>query len=220
MEMENQKTTVMEALVAEMLGDIGKLHEVVAQLKKDLPMLLDGADRSINKTLLSLPAAADREMNRAGKTAIGVLAQDVALLAKNIAGDAAATERNKSLGWAGLAVIFCAILFGGTGFLIKSYQDKMELDNAAKQVELVNSNSQSEIDTARKSAAWAGTEEGRLAMDFFVNGSGLAAAKCDSPTWDIKQFKNGPWCIPQSRPIFGKDPAGDHGWKIPSPKEH
>ena len=46
MEMENQKTTVMEALVAEMLGDIGKLHEVVAQLKKDLPMLLDGANRS------------------------------------------------------------------------------------------------------------------------------------------------------------------------------
>lgn len=180
--MANDKSTAMEVLVAEMLGDIGKLHEVVIQLKKDLSMLLDSADRSINKTLLSLPAAADREMSRAGKTAIGVLAQDVAAIANKIAGDVAATERNKSLGWAGLAVIFCAILFGGAGFLFKSYKDKMDLDDMAKQVELANSNAQSEIDAARKIAGWAGTAEGRLANDFFVNGSGSAAAKCDGKT--------------------------------------
>lgn len=217
--MANDKSTAMEVLVAEMLGDIGKLHEVVIQLKKDLPMLLDNADRSIKKTLLSLPAAADREMSRAGKTAIGVLAQDVAAIANKIAGDVAATERNKSLGWAGLAVIFCAILFGGTGFLIKTYQDKIELEDLAKQVELANSNAQSEIDAARKSAAWAGSDQGRLAMDFFVNGSGLGVAKCEGKTWDKKEFKDGTWCVPQSRPIFGGEGADVYGWKIPSPKK-
>lgn len=192
---------------------------------RDLASRMEGVRTSLNdveagikQTLLSLPAAAEREMNRAGKTAIGVLAQDVAAIANKIAGDVAATERNKSLGWAGLAVIFCAILFGGAGFLIKSYKDKMDLDDMTKQVELANSNAQSETDAARKIAGWAGTAEGRLANDFFVNGSGSAAAKCDGKTWDKKQFKDGTWCVPQSRPIFGGEGADVYGWKIPSPQ--
>ena len=214
--MANDKSTAMEVLVAEMLGDIGKLYEVVSQLKKDLPMLLDGADRSINKTLLSLPAAADREMSRAGKTAMGVLAQEVGMLAKNIAGDAAASERNKSLGWAGLAVVTCAILFGGAGFLTKTALVKLQLDGAAKQVELANSNAQIEIDTLKKSVGWLGTDEGRLAKVFFEKGSGLAAARCEGKTWDKRDLNGEIWCIPQSRPIFGGEDAEVYGWKIPS----
>jgi hypothetical protein len=177
---------------------------------------LNDVEAGIKQTILSLPAAAEREMDRASKKAIGIMAAEVSQIAKSIAVDAAASERNRSLGWAGLAVLGCAMIFGATGVLIKTASVKLELEESAKQVELANSNAQIEIDAARKIAGWASTEEGRLANDFFVNGSGSAAAKCDGKTWDKKQFKDGTWCVPQSRPIFGVEGADEYGWKIPT----
>jgi hypothetical protein len=177
---------------------------------------LNDVDAGIKRTLLSLPAVAEREMDRASKKAIGMMAAEVSQIAKSIAVDAAASERNTSLGLAGLAVLGCAIIFGGTGFLIKTASVKLELEEAAKQVELANSNSRMEIDAIRKSAGWLGTVEGRLAKDFFEKGSGLAAASCDGKTWDKINLKNGEtWCVPQSRPLLGWKDSAVYGWKIP-----
>ena len=177
---------------------------------------LNDVEAGIKRTLLSLPAAAEREMDRASKKAIGVMAAEVSQIAKSIAVDAAASERNTSLGWAGLAVLGCAIIFGGAGFLIKTASVKLELEEAAKQVELANSNAQIEIDALRKSAGWLGTDEGRLARDFFESGAGLVAARCEGEKWDIKKDDAGQqWCIPQTRPLLGWKDSKLYGWKIP-----
>lgn len=179
---------------------------------------LNDVDAGIKRTLLSLPAAAEREMDSASKKAIGMMAAQVSQIAKSIAVDAAASERNTSLSLAGLAVLGCAIIFGGTGYLIKTASVKLELEEAAKQIELANSNAQIEIDSVKKSAGWLGTEEGRLARDFFVNGSGLTTARCEGKTWDKIQQNDGTWCVPQRRPIIGGEPE-IYGWKLPSQQQ-
>lgn len=190
---------------------------------RDLASRMEGVRTSLNdveagikQTLLFLPAAAEREMDRASKKAIGIMAAEVSQIAKSIAVDAAASERNRSLGWAGLAVLGCAMIFGATGFLIKTASVKLELEEAAKQVELANSNAQIEIDGVKKSVGWLGTEEGRLARDFFESGAGLVAARCEGEKWDIKKDSAGQgWCIPQARPLLGWKDSKLYGWKIP-----
>lgn len=193
---------------------------------RDLASRMEGVRTSLNdvetgikQTLLSLPAAAEREMDRASKKAIGIMAAEVSQIAKSIAVDAAASERNRSLGWAGLAVLGCAMIFGATGFLIKTASVKLQLEEAAKQVELANSNAQIEIDAARKSVGWAGTEEGRLARNFFEKDGGMAVAKCEAANWESHENDSGEkWCYPKSRPLFGIKNYKEYGWKIPSPQ--
>lgn len=98
---------------AMMLGDIGVVHDKVDELK----VKLDGLGGSINDKMQALPNAADREMKRAGAEAISALSNQVGRLAQQVAGDAAANERQKSFTWAAgaMGVVATATYVAGVG---------------------------------------------------------------------------------------------------------
>lgn len=207
---------------------------------RDLASRMEGVRTSLNdveagikKTLNSLPSAADKEMKRAADTAIGVMAGQVAGIATKIAGDAASAEKDmarlKAILAAGIVILTTGILFYSAGYSYANSAAKNQINDAKialtaadlrvdqKIAELVKE-SDAEIAKIRAAAGWAGTPDGKLARDFFVNGSGLYAAKCKGKTWDIKESAadGSSWCIPQSKPIFGGGSAEVYGWKIPS----
>lgn len=191
----------------------------------------DQIQQTTRDVIDSLPGAADREMKRAADAAISALSGEVGRVAQQIAGDAAAAENaaavSRAARWATAGVLVCAIAFGSTGYLFRLAADKVSIAQAAEMVAAANAradaaiaeaekNTGEEVMAARKSAGWAGTEEGRLAKQFFDSGAGLVAAKCKGEKWEIKTGKDGQkWCVPESRPLFGWKNEKEYGWKIP-----
>jgi hypothetical protein len=177
----------------------------------------------------SLPGAADREMQRAGKAEISAMSVEVGRMAQRLAGDAAAAEKAHAIAlatkWTATGVIACAVVFGGTGYGLRVLTDAANISIARNNVASTNvkaaaaitaaeKKSSDEIDATRRNAGWAGTAEGRLAKKFFDSGAGHIAATCDSPVWEVRQGSDGKYCIPKRRNMIGGDTAF-YGWKIP-----
>ena len=187
--------------------------------------VLEQVQRNLSKTINSLPSIADKEMQRAGAETISTLSVEVGKIAKQLAGDAATAEKNRSFYFAGAVIFICAIIFGGTGYTVRMAADT--LSNNTLKDEVAEANMQADaavaaakkkasddINVAQKNAGWAGTAEGRLAKQFFDSGAGHIAATCDSPVWEIRDLQDGKYCVPNRRPIFRGD-ENDYGWKIP-----
>ncbi len=158
------------------------------------------------------------------------LIEMVGKTAQKIAGDSAAAERANSISratnWAIFAVLSCAVIFCMTGYLLRMGVDSVYVGAAQDKVIEANDRSDSaiaaaqkkaalEIEAARLSAGWAGTEKGRLAKKFFEEGDGFIAAKCGGPTWDIVVNEKGTFCVPQMRDFPGFGDGKKYGWKIP-----
>lgn len=184
---------------------------------------------SIKGVINSLPASADREMQRAGDAALRTLSSEVGRIAQRLAGDAAAAEKGKAIAlavkWTAAGVLACAVVFGGVGYGIRMLADEANLSIARHNLQVAKASSEADIAAAEKKASdeinaiqknsgWIGTEEGRLAKKFFDIGAGSIAAKCDSPSWEIVDGKDGKFCVPKRRDLFGGD-GNKYGWKIP-----
>jgi hypothetical protein len=182
---------------------------------------------------LALKAQADLVMAESQKTLIEtarksvseIASKEIARAAEQLAGDVTAKERNKFFWLATSAMAVCALVFGGTGYALRMGSDALNMSMAVAKAGEANERANTdiataekkasdEIDAARKSSGWAGTEEGRLAKNFFDQGGGVAAAKCDSPVWEIVDSKNGKFCVPNRRDLIGGD-SNKYGWKIP-----
>lgn len=152
------------------------------------------------------------------KSVGNTVAVEVNKAAMKISAEKVAAERNKFfwLATAGMAV--CALIFGGTGFAIRMTAEEIYVRNVKEQAEsaiaAAEKNSRDEIEFVRKNSGWIGTDEGRLAKIFFDSGAGLAAATCDSPVWEVTAGKDGKYCVPKRRDLFGGDKR-KFGWKIP-----
>lgn len=230
--MDNQPGTARAALITELLGDVGALHDQI----KLLPAAFE---KSVGVLIRdTLPSEANAVMDKAATRSIGVMAEKVAEIAEHIAGDSAAAARNKSFTMAVGALAISALIFGGTGYLLRVASDKVNISAAKEFVATANAradaaeaaakataaaaiaeaekNTSAEVLTAHKNAGWAATEEGKLAKKFFDSGAGLAAVKCKGEKWEIKTDKVGQrWCIPKSRPLFGWDNEQEYGWRVP-----
>lgn len=198
------------------------------QLYQEIPEKIERASAERQKEFSSsLKNTAAREMALASDAVIGELSRKVADIAQRVAGDAAAAERGKSFYLAVAALAASALIFGGTGYVVRMAADKTSMIVAknevtdanartASAIEKAEKKAASEIEGARKSIGWLGTDEGRLAKQFFDSGAGIIAAKCQGEKWDIKVDKNGQsWCIPKTRPLLGWDNESQYGWKIP-----
>lgn len=215
------------------------------QLYQEIPSKIEKASAErLKEFSSSLKNTAAHEMEMARDSVISELSKKVGGIAQNIAGDAAAAERDKAFWRAAVGVLACSIIFGGTGYVLRMSAEKLMLVNAAEQIQAANSRADAAVETAtkraeaeiadfrkmavnefaavRKSAGWAGTEEGLLAKQFFDSGAGLIAVKCSSKKWEIINRPKEPgsekiqkWCVPKSRPLFGWDDEEEHGWKIP-----
>lgn len=137
---------------------------------------------------------------------------------------ALAAEHHKLIKFAAIALIAAALVGGIAGYVFRmgidaasvagfkhSAETAIEEANAAAAA--AEKKASDEIRAVRETSGWAGTKEGLLARQFFASGAGLTAATCAAEKWDIRQVKDGKYCVPQRRPLWGTD--GDYGWKIP-----
>lgn len=167
---------------------------------------------------------------------VALKVQSSSVKINEVADDSAATERHtafvKAVAFAAGGVLFCGILFGGGGFLyakeaasIRVNAAERDLEDAKSQLEKANKRvdetiaalekkSAENIAQIRAASGWAGTQQGKLAKMFFESSSGIAAATCNSETWEIVTDKEGKWCIPKRRDLIGGDEK-KYGWKIP-----
>lgn len=97
MDAANYPRTTRDALIHELIGDVGRLDDNIKSLPVTLNNILEPTKkelREIQKNLLeqlaALPGAADKELKRAGDAAISSLSTEVGKIAQRIAGDAAA----------------------------------------------------------------------------------------------------------------------------------
>ncbi len=154
-----------------------------------------------------------------------------------------ASERNNAIQWAIGGVLVCAVIFVPTGYLLRMSSDAVNLSTAKEKVSRANERADAaesklavvsaeaakateaaadnlkkqylaEIEKIRAASGWAGTQQGKLAKKFFESSSGIAAATCNSETWEIVTDKEGKWCIPKRRDLIGGD-ENKYGWKIP-----
>lgn len=185
----------------------------------------NAVEAALKNVIASMPAAADREMQRAGGEVMRALSGEVGRIAQRLAGDAAAAEKAHAISfaatWAAVGVLACAVVFGSVGFGIKMLADEANLSNATKQikaanerVEEVEKQARDAVDTVKKSIGWMGSPQGQLAKRFFDIGGGDIAARCDAPAWEIMQRADGRYCVPRRRDLFSND-KNKYGWKIP-----
>jgi hypothetical protein len=118
-------------------------------------------------------------------------------------------------------MLFCALVFGGTGYLVRMASNEVNLQTAKEQVaaatqraEAAEQRAAAQIADLQSSMGWLGSKEGQLAKRFFDSGAGAIAATCNSPVWEVIQGKDGKYCLPKRRDLIGGD-GNKYGWKIP-----
>lgn len=203
-----------DSMATQIMGELDGLTKMIDHLNEELKTRME-----------DLPLVADRVMIAAGKKAVGELSKEVAEIARKIAGDTALATRDmarlKAILASGLIIFATGILFYSAGYTyansaaknkITAAESKLaasELRVDQKIVGLVN-DSETEIAKIRAAAGWAGTPNGKLAYNFFVNGDGVGVVNCNSPTWKKTQIKNRNFCYPQPKPLFGDEDG--YGW--------
>jgi hypothetical protein len=177
----------------------------------------------------SLPGAANKEMQRAADQVLLKLSGEIGLLAQRIAKDAAHAEKASAIStatkWSLTGLLISAITFGGLGYVVRMWADDARLRSANlmvseaqeksdQKIASIKQQTREEIELMRKAIGWLGTEKGMLAKRFFDNGGGIHAATCNSPVWQIYKTKDGNYCVPDRRKLFGGD-TNLYGWKLP-----
>ena len=88
--------TPRDALIYDLLGDVGRLDEKIKSLPAALNEVLEPTKRELHniqgnllEQLAALPGAADKELKRASDAAIASLSTEIGKIAQKIAGDAA-----------------------------------------------------------------------------------------------------------------------------------
>jgi len=175
--------------------------------------------------IASLPGVAKSEIEIASRAAITRLTAEVGQIAQRLAGDAAAAEKSHAISfaakWTAAGVLSCAIVFGSVGYGTRMLIDEVNINAAREAVAAANEHIAAtekqaidDVETAKKSIGWMGTQQGQLAKRFFDIGGGDIAARCDSPVWEIVNGADGKYCIPNRRDLLGGD-KNKYGWKIP-----
>jgi F0F1-type ATP synthase membrane subunit b/b' len=177
----------------------------------------------------TLPGAANKEMQRAADQVLLSLSAEIGHIAQRIAGDAARAEKANAIltatKWSLFGLLISAIIFGGLGYVVRMWADDARLRSANlmvseaqeksdQKIASIKQQTREEIELMRKAIGWLGTEKGMLAKRFFDNGGGIHAATCNSPVWQIYKTKDGNYCVPDRRKLFGGD-TNLYGWKLP-----
>ncbi|MET3109264.1 hypothetical protein AAKU58_004115 [Oxalobacteraceae bacterium GrIS 1.18] len=189
----------LNLLIAEMLGDVGKLHKEVQDLKRTIPVLTEKIVQT-SKTIVDTNS--------------------------NLSSNAVAGAKNDAYWLAFMGGTGLAILFGLSGYCLRYALDARSLQRSQELVAEANeraesaetvakANADQTIDAVRKVSGWAATREGRLAKQFFDEGTWKNAVACNSPHWNIVVTNDGKWCVPMRRPILGGDDGQQYGWRIP-----
>lgn len=147
-----------------------------------------------------------------------------------------ASERNNATKWAVIGLIASAVIFGGTGYLVRWGADSLNLSEARELVQAAKNEAESEkesfkkyqaevdkkfeteVEKIRAAAGWAASPDGRLAKRFFDVGGKKAATCGDEQNWRVEERttedkKVVKVCITKMRNIIADDKIS--GWIIP-----
>ena len=136
--------TPRDALIYDLLGDVGRLDEKIKSLPAALNEVLEPTKKELRniqgnllEQLAALPGAADKELKRAGDAAIASLATEVGKIAQKIAGDAAeatAADAKKSAAiWQGGMMIGGVLVGSITAYLIAISAYAIKLSTAQEK---------------------------------------------------------------------------------------
>ena len=132
MDAANSHRTTRDALIYDLLGDVGRLEEKIKSLPATLNNALEPTKKELRdiqsnilKQIAALPGAADKEAKRANDAVISSLGKEVGRIAQQIAGNAAeataAKAKTEAARWqagallVGLAVGTIATYLGVSG---------------------------------------------------------------------------------------------------------
>ena len=232
-----QKPDAFDALVGEWIGELGQVHQQVKQLPgavaealRPTRSMLNDAQTKLELQLASLPGAADKELRRAGDSAIASLSTEIGKIAQKIAGDAAeatAADAKKSAAiWQGGMLIGGVLAGAIAAYLAVTGAHAINMSIAREKVAAAELRAETAEADAKKRAdetiaaiteksgaavaaiaarnAWAATAAGRVAHQLAEAGDLGKIAGCSGKSWEKKKDASGVvWCyIPQSEGFF------------------
>lgn len=185
-----------DEMATQIMGEIDVLTNKIGHLNQELKTRME-----------DLPSVADSVMNAAGKKAVGELSQEVAHLAKKIAGDAAAEQKSRSFAVAVGVSIAGAMVCIGLGFGAGLGWNKLN-------VEGIRAATKERIEKAERDTGWMKTEEGKAAKNLAESGEAVRLNNCTGLGWEKKgtgKFgMGGTTCYP----FTFKEDNLLYGWKI------
>lgn len=180
---------------AELLADVGTLHDLVADLKSDLPKILTGIRNAL--AITDIKGILREFIVAIVLGAIGCLVAGGAVgyfymkATDSINVQTARDAANDAMARASAAEA-----------------------KAANAVADADARAATEIQKIQEAAKWAGTAEGKVAKIFFEKFNGFAVVACSSSQWEIRTDKAGNrYCIPKAKSFFSSD--AESGWRIP-----
>ena len=231
------KPDAFDARVGEWIGERGPVHQQVKQLPgavaealRPTRSMLNDAQTKLELQLASLPGAADKELRRAGDSAIASLSTEIGKIAQKIAGDAAeatAADAKKSAAiWQGGMLIGGVLAGAIAAYLAVTGAHAINMSIAREKVAAAELRAETAEADAKKRAdetiaaiteksgaavaaiaarnAWAATAAGLVAHQLAEAGDLGKIAGCSGKSWEKKKDASGVvWCyIPQSEGFF------------------
>ena len=95
-----------------------KIAVTVAAVADRVEGVRGNIETALNKAISSLPGAANKEMERAGREVITALSEEVGKTAQKVAGNAAAAAQNESFAFAALVLTGSFVIFFGAGMFL------------------------------------------------------------------------------------------------------
>jgi cysteinyl-tRNA synthetase len=200
-----KKQELQEAILADVLDELGKVHQSVHDLPFTLQQAttaLTSATQNSQKYTDSLKEAADSVVAASVETTKAQLVEAVSRTAEMVAHN---TSRKNMLQWAAGCVLVAVVSFSLFGYLMHSmaweagYQGGRNDAMAAK-------------DYKADACDWYDTQEGQMAIGLYKAGSLRNLYTCDKPGWVIEKQQSGLMCIPKAEGK-AKQPQG---WQLPS----
>ena len=155
--------TPRDALIYDLLGDVGRLDEKIKSLPAALNEVLEPTKKELRniqgnllEQLAALPGAADKELKRAGDAAIASLATEVGKIAQKIAGDAAkatAADAKKSAAiWQGGMLIGGVLVGAITAYLAVTGAHAINMSTARERIAAAEARAETAESDAKKRA--------------------------------------------------------------------
>ena len=186
MDAANSPRTTRDALIYDLLGDVGRLEEKIKSLPATLNNALEPTKKELRdiqsnilKQIAALPGAADKEAKRANDAVISSLGKEVGRIAQQIAGNAAeataAKAKTEAARWqAGALLVGLAVGAIGT-YLAVSGAHAINMSTARDRVAAAELRAETAEAEAKKRADEA------IAEITEKSGAAVAAASASTP---------------------------------------
>lgn len=205
------KQQLNEAILADVLDELGQVHRSVQQL----PLTLQNSTETLlaathegQRYAKTLQLTADSVVAASVETTKAQLVEAVKSTAQMVAHN---TSRKNMLQWTAGCVVVSVLSFAVFGYLMHS----MAWDAGYQTgYQGGRSDAVAEKDYQKDACAWFKTQEGQMGIGLYEAGSLRNLYTCDNPGWVIEERKEGRMCIPNP----DSKTKQSSGWQLPRGK--